>query len=209
MKVLDLFAGLRGWSDPWRWSGHQTFTIDLDSRFRVDAYLDIRDVAGVIRALPWKPDVILASPPCAGFTTMNIGKNWYHDGRPKTFTAVMALSLVEATLDLIWRLNPKWFVIENPVAMLRSLPLLDHLERRTVTYCKLGEARMKPTDLWGGFPPSLVLPEPCRPGDKCHQPTPAGTRLPGSTQGIGSSRDRAKIPRALSLLVMRAAEQDF
>ena len=103
MKVLDLFAGLRGWSDPWRWSGHQTFTIDLDSRFRVDAYLDIRDVAGVIRALPWKPDVILASPPCAGFTTMNIGKNWYHDGRPKTFTAVILLRHPGTSADIAVR----------------------------------------------------------------------------------------------------------
>ena len=50
------------------------------------------------------------------------------------------------------------------IAML--MPELDGFERRTVTYCQLGEERMKPTDLWGAFPPGLELPAMCRNGSR-------------------------------------------
>lgn len=204
MRVLDLFAGLRGWSDPFRERGHEVCTLDYDRRFDVDIHADIIDVTAA--DFPWRPDIILASPPCEGFTVMNIGKNWYHDGRPKTERAAHALRIVEATLRLIDELEPRWFVIENPRGKLRALPVLSHLERRTVTYCQLGELRMKPTDLWGGFPPGLLLPAPCRNGDTCHVSAPRGSKTPGSTQGIKGAAQRAEIPRALSLLVATAAE---
>jgi hypothetical protein len=209
VRVLDLFAGLKGWSGPWAAHGHETFTIDHDQRFDVDAHLDINDARSVLGAVPWKPDVVLASPPCEGFTVMNIGKNWFHDGTPKTDTARQALALVQSTLLIIESLAPRYFVIENPRGKLRALPPLRHLDRRTVTYCQLGEQRMKPTDLWGGFPPSLTLPKPCNNGDPCHVSAPRGSRTPGSTQGISGAPDRAKVPEALSLLVMRAAEEDI
>ncbi|HXJ69388.1 MAG TPA: hypothetical protein VNM39_10815, partial [Verrucomicrobiae bacterium] len=59
----------------------------------------------------------------------------------------------------------------NPRGMLRTRATVAHLERRTVTYCRLGESHMKPTDLWGVFPPGLNLPEPCDhgPGVCCRE----------------------------------------
>jgi len=32
MKVIDLFSGLNGWSQPFKDRGHETFTVDLDTR---------------------------------------------------------------------------------------------------------------------------------------------------------------------------------
>jgi hypothetical protein len=113
-----------------------------------------------LEQLPWRPDVILASPPCTAFSVMRIGRNWNHDHTPKNDTARLGLRLLEATLAIIREADPAYFVIENPMGKMRRMPQLAGLDHRHVTYCQYGETRMKPTDLWGGFPPSLVLAPP-------------------------------------------------
>lgn len=214
MRVLDLFSGLRGWSEPFHERGHETFTIELAEHFEADAHIDCGDVAAVLEAVPWQPDIILASPPCTSFSMMTVGKNWTHDGQPKRETAVQGQRLVLATVRIIAALRPRWWIIENPRARLRSLPFLEGFERRTVTYCHLGESRMKPTDLWGAFPASLVLPiecsnlpAPCPLGlDPCHVAAPRGSTT--GTQGMDSA-ESAKIPAALARLVCIAAENEI
>jgi hypothetical protein len=206
LAVLDLFSGLRGWSAAFEKRGHDVFTIDIDPRFRADAYLDIGDVDAVLKALPWDPDVILASPPCQSFSTMSMGKMWTHDGMPKHPTAVEGRRLVLATLRIIAALRPGWWVMENPRARLRSLDLLDGIPRRTVWYCRLGEERAKPTDLWGAFPDGLVLPPECHNGNPDHIAAPRGSR--GGTQGGVSADISGRVPYALSLLVAQAIEEE-
>jgi hypothetical protein len=176
----------------------------LDPQFHAE-YRDILTFDPV-RDMPWRPDVVLASPPCTGFSVMRIGRNWTMDNQPKTETARTGLRLVERALWVIDRCGPEFFVIENPRAKLRALPVLQHLFMRTVTYCQYGEERMKPTDLWGGFPPSLVLNEACKNGDPCHISAPRGSRT--GTQGM-DKHISAKIPRALSLAVLEACEKDL
>ena len=229
MKVLDLFAGLCGWSKPFADRGHDVFSIDLDERFDVSLHADL--LTFPIRDLPWHPDIVLASPPCEGLTVMNIGKNWGRGGKftatdanwhaPKSDSARMGLRLVEATREIIAATDPTYFVIENPRGKLRKLPVLADLDRRTVWYCHLGRTNAKPTDLWGGFPPSLVLPPGCHnrradhPADCCcrdHANAPRGSRTPGSIQGVkGKDADaaRAEIPEKLATLVCLAAEYDL
>lgn len=203
MKVLDLFSGLEGWSRPFRARGHDVFRVEINPRFPAEH----RDVMTLDpRDLPWRPDIILASPPCTAFSVMRIGRNWTHDHQPKTEAARLGLQLLERTLWLIGQLTPRWFIIENPRGKMRRMPQLAHLERRTVTYCQLGEFRIKPTDLWGGFPPSLRLPEPCSNGDLCHMAAPRGSRT--GTQGMDSA-ESAKIPEMLAQLVCGAAEIDI
>ncbi len=89
--------------------------------------------------------------------------------------------MVLATLRAVLLLEPRYFVIENPRARLRSLELLEGLPRWTVWYCRLGEARAKPTDLWGKLPKSVVeaLESGClthRNGHPDHVPAPRGSR---------------------------------
>lgn len=206
VKVLDLFSGLMGWSQPFYDRGHDVFTIDNESRFNPHMLADIEDVDAMDIYVDWgEPDVVLASPPCQGFSVMNIGTNWHHDHTPKTDKAAHALRLVTHTVDLIRALNPHYFIIENPRAKLRKLPVMQQFERHTVTYCQYGEKRMKPTDLWGGFPPSLVLKDPCKNGMPCHLSAPRGSTT--GTQGM-SSELAAKIPYQLALDVCLAMERD-
>ena len=202
MKALDLFCGLKGWSTPFLERGHDVRTLDLDPRFSPTYVADILSWdESELRG--WRPDIILASPPCEGFSVMNIGKNWNHDHTPKSLRASLALHILRRTVQIIDALAPAFFIIENPRAKMRRMALLDRFERRTVTYCHYGEQRMKPTDLFGGFPPPLVLAWPCKNGDLCHVRAPRGSRT--GTQGMERILS-AKIPYALALDVCRAAE---
>ena len=106
-----------------------------------------------------KVKVVWASPPCTGFSVASCGKHWnppQADGTrlPKSDKGRLAVQLVEHTLKVIEWLNPDYYWIENPVGILRKLPILNHLAHHKITYCKYGEERMKPTDLWGKFPDS-------------------------------------------------------
>lgn len=182
MMVLDLFCGLRGWSQPFIDRGHDTWGIDIDPAFEPDVCADLLDVDAEF-----------------------IMDNW---GVPDL--ARDALKLVAHTLRLIRDLRSsslrQYFIIENPRDKLRKLPMMQHLERRTVTYCHYGEKRMKPTDLWGGFPPSLRLLAPCKNGDPCHVSAPRGSQT--GTQGMGSA-EAAKVPYPLALDVCLAARGTY
>lgn len=205
MRVLDLYAGLEGWSNPFRERGHEIFRVELNEEFPAE----FRDTLGFdpLRDMPWRPDIVLASPPCTGFTVMQIGRNWTHrNAVPKTDTARMGIRLLERTLWIIEQADPAFWILENPRAFMRNMRCLDKHERRTVTYCQYGEFRQKPTDLWGHFPPSLKLKAPCKPGAPCHEAAPRGSRT--GTQAMESA-DSAKIPEALSLAVCLAAESDL
>jgi site-specific DNA-cytosine methylase len=180
VKVLDLFAGLRGWSDPFAERGHDVVTLDLDARFESDITADILEW-GASELDGWRPDIILASPPCEAFSVLSIGRNWTGPDdvpahQPKTDAARLARRIVERTREIIHQLEPAFYVIENPRGKLRKLPVVADLERRTVTYCQYGAPWQKPTDLWGGFPPTLQLRPMCPPNADCHVPAPRGSR---------------------------------
>lgn len=157
IKVLDLYSGLKGWSGPWKERGHKVFCVEIQERWPADH----RDIFTLTRKhLPWKPDIVLASPPCTAFTVMQIGRNWTHDHQPKTQSALDGLALLDRTIEIIEALNPRWYIMENPRGKMRKMPQMEGRERRTVTYCQYGEKRMKPTDLWGKFPKGLTLAPP-------------------------------------------------
>lgn len=213
MKVLDLFAGLKGWSRTFEDRGHEVFAIDYDKQFDVDLHADISKVTP--DDLPWTPDIVLASPPCESFSVMNIGRNWTKPtddppNAPKTEKAAEAWHLVVATLDLIQKLDPAFWIMENPRAKLRRCmdTYYPWVERVTVTYCQYGESWMKPTDLWGGFPPSWKPRPVCKPGSDCHESAPRGSRKGIQAAGL-TPEMRAKVPDQLSLSVCLAAEQDL
>lgn len=229
MKVLDLFAGLKGWSGAFAARGHEVFSVDYDIRFDVDSYIDVVDLQP--SDLPWVPDIILASPPCQKFSVMAMNKNWDMNNQPITVAADQALIVVEKTMEFIELVHPKFWILENPRGKLRKLYPMTEYERRTVTYCQYGSKFMKPTDLWGGFSPSLVLNTPCISGSPCHV-----SAKRGSHTGIQSSDKRkyrggvieemsrvsstsperqlisaitSKIPYELSQQVCIAAEKDL
>ena len=84
--------------------------------------------------------MIWASPPCTYFSVASIGKHWNENHTPKTKEAAIGVKIVSKTLEIIndfIAINPDLiFYIENPRGKLRSLPVLSHLERVTVWYCR-------------------------------------------------------------------------
>lgn len=211
MRVVDLFSGLGGWSQPFLDAGHEVFRVELEAKLPAELHADILTLTAA--DFPWRPDVLLASPPCEGFSVMNIGKNWYHDGTPKTDTARLALQLVDATLRLVRELEPTYWVMENPRDKLRALPIVAGLDRRTVTICRAyydgrPPRRMKPTDLFSNrWPPSLVLEEPCKNGEPCHVAAPRGSKT--GTQGFGDYWEKSLIPYPLAAAFRDACERNL
>lgn len=221
MKVVDLFCGLKGWSRPFLDRGHEVWTSDLDPSFEPDLAIDALDLtASMIIQTFGPPDIVLASPPCETFSVMTMGRNWTHEGEPKTDKAANALKLILHTVELIQELQPKFFVMENPRGRLRTLDLVPFEDRRTVWYCRVGAPIAKPTDLWGGFPASLRLPDMCHnrrashaPDCRCtdHIASPRGsyTGTQGGDRSSKGAANRSKIPYGLGLTVCLAAEADL
>ena len=123
LKTVELFAGTQSFSKVARDFGHHTFCTDYEDIDGQDLVADIRDIDA--DDFPWKPDMLWASPPCEGFSVMNIGKNWNHDHTPKTPRAELAMSLVLHTLRLIEDTEATWWFIENPRDKLRRLDMME------------------------------------------------------------------------------------
>ena len=86
--------------------------------------------------------------------------------------------------------------------MLRKLPVVADLPRRTVTYCQYGDDRQKPTDLWGEIRGGWESKPICRPGSDCHVAAPRGSRT--GTQGLKGSKTRSMIPYELGAEIRQA-----
>ena len=175
MRILDLFSGLGGATAPWIDRGHEVVTVDRDERFDSTIHADVMGLNTACLDLEGPYDFIWASPPCQAFSVMTISQCWTPDGRPKE-SARKALALVSHTLELITELDPRAWLMENPVGMLRVQEVVRPYERRTVTYCRYGMPYRKATDLWGGFPPTLRLKRPCRQGARCHVANPRNVK---------------------------------
>lgn len=209
MRVLDLFSGLGGASAAFRDRGHEVVTSDIDPRFNCTVTGDILDPETTARLYAIAHyDFIWASPPCEAFSVAAIGHHWgggFRAYKAKTQQAEMSRAIVRKTTRIITNWRPAAWIIENPRGVLRKLPEMYGFERRTVTYCQYGERYMKPTDLWGGFPPTLELKPMCSNGDSCHERAPRGSR--SGVQGIVGAAERAVVPYELSEAVCIAVER--
>lgn len=153
--------------------------------------------------IPFKPDIIWASPPCQKFSVASLWRNW-KDGKPTNQETINAIKVVETTIKIIDYLNPKYWFIENPRAMLRKTELMLPLNRNTVTYCQYGDTRMKPTDIWTNC--SAWIPRKmCKNGDSCHISAPRGSKT--GTQGLKNSVLRSVVPRELCLEIIKVCEK--
>lgn len=201
MRILDLFSGTGSSTKAFEDDGHLVFRVELDPQHRADWHADVTEItaASILDRMGGRPDFIWASPPCTAFSVASIGKYWERGGddpQPKHPKAVAAQAIVRATLALIAELAPRYWLMENPRGMLRTLKMVQPYKRVTVTYCKYGDERMKPTDLWGVMPDRWEPRAHCRNGDPCHVSAPRGSRT--GTQGIVGSVDRSRVPYALS-----------
>lgn len=209
MKILELFSGTESFSKVARERGHECFTIDNDKQFNPGLCKDIMEVTP--EDIPFKPDVIWASPPCQTFSVASI-RHYWTDGKPKNEKTLHGIEIVKKTIELIKELNPKFWFIENPRGMLRKQEFMLNLKRDTVAYCQYGATTQKPTDLWNNLPHTFK--PMCKPGSPCHEKASRGARA--GVQGINNSFSnlgsagkvlRAIVPRELCLEIIKHCEE--
>lgn len=199
MKVLELFAGTRSVSKAFEARGHETYSIEWDKGFPdISLYADISEITAndIIELCGGVPDVIWASPDC---TTYSVAAISHHRRRDEKTGDLIPISEYAAfcdktnkhVIELIRGLDPKYWFIENPRGALRKMSFMQGLPRYTVTYCRYGDTRQKPTDIWTNHPDPKFKP-PCKSGSPCHVSAPRGSRT--GTQGIIGKKLRAVIP---------------
>ena len=193
MKVLELFAGSRSFSKVAEEMGMQTFTSDYKCFDKIDYICDILQFD--VSKIPFKPDIIWASPPCTTFSIASCYHQWNKDRTPKTKECFKGIEMVKKTLEIIKNLKPRYFYIENPRGLLRKMDFIQNIGiRNTITYCQYGETRMKPTDIWTNnlnWKPRKM----CKNGMPCHEAAPRGSKT--GTQGLKNNYLRSIVPSEL------------
>lgn len=199
MKIIEFFSGTSSFGKVAKERGHEVFTIDFNPKFKSDMVCDM--LYFNIKMLPkeWrKPDMIWCSPPCE---TFSLSGNSMYMGFPTKSKTYIGLALAYKCVELILDLKPKYWVIENPRAGLRSIWFMKPLPKTTVTYCQYGFNYMKPTDVWNNFG---FIGKSCKNGDSCHVSAPRGSNK--GVQGEKSSEFRGVIPEKLCLEIIKLIE---
>lgn len=209
MKVLELFAGTRSIGKAFEARGHEVFSVEWNKDFKnIDLYEDISTLtAEKVLKLFGRPDVIWASPDCTTFSIAGISHHRRKiNGKlvPVSDYAKFCDECDRHVIELIKELKPKYWFIENPRGGMRKMDFMEGLPRYTVTYCKYGDTRMKPTDIWTNHPcPDFLAP--CKNGDSCHERAPRGSRT--GTQGLRNSMTRSVIPQKLCEHIVEICEK--
>ncbi len=211
MKILELFAGSRSIGKVAEEREHEVFSVDLKEFDGINLAIDIENLTpGMI---PFKPDMIWASPPCTTYSLAAISHHRPKD-KPKSVFAFKSDNLVRNTLKIIDYFNCIYY-IENPRATLRKQIFMQGIPKATVWYCKYGDISAKPTDIFTNNLYSIFNPIGWQPRPKCyngnvnchHEAAPRGSRT--GTQGKKGNYERSKIPEKLCVEIIKATEKTF
>jgi len=201
MKTVELFCGTKSFSNVAQCLGHSVFTLDCNLKFKPTLTMSILNVKR--KNFPEQVDILWASPPCTCFSVASIGSSWVGNYHPKRVETALGMAYVLKTLQLIKEIKPKYWFIENPRGVLRKMAFMQGLERKEVCYCRYGDTRMKPTDIWTNF--KEWQPKPmCHNGNKDHTKAPRGSKT--GTQGLKGAMERSVIPPALFYEIFKQIE---
>lgn len=212
-KMLDLFSGLGGASQAMREDDDwEVTTVDFEERFNPDICEDVLNLEP--EDFEENYDLIWASPPCTYFTIARIWDYWTKgpDGEnsvPNHKKISDHVKLVFHTIWLINKLSPRWWIVENPRAMLRKI--LPFPPACTVDYCAYGSTWKKPTDFFGEIPNSFE-PKRCN-HEEAHGRMGKQTNEDASKNKGDKIRDltrdpskRARVPYELSRSIKESVE---
>lgn len=207
LKLVEFFAGSKCISNEAKIQGLDTFSIDWEAYQGIDLVADIEFLKK--EDIPFVPDVGWFSPDCTTYSIAACSTHRNRDRSPKTDYAIKCDRTNKHFITLIkeWLIiNPDFiFFIENPRGVLRHMNFMQEFTRHTVWYCKYGDDRAKPTDIWTNS--KTWKPRPMCKNYKydeegniidkhCHHESARRGAKTG-TQGKKGSYERSKIPQQL------------
>ena len=208
-KMLELFCGTKSVSNAFKAAGWEVYTVDWEKSFEPTLQADILTLtaADVIDLCGGVPKVIWASPDCTTYSIAAISTHRKKEPSgnlaPVTDYAKFCDRVNRHVLSLIREIKPQFFFIENPRGGMRKMDFMQGIPRYTTTYCKYGDKRQKPTDIWTNHPlPGFAIP--CGHGARCHEAAPRGSKT--GTQGLKNAKERARIPKKLCEHIVRICE---
>ena len=215
MKILELYAGSRSIGNAAEKLNIEVFSVDWTQYENIDLVIDIGTLK--ITDIPFIPDVIWASPDCTTYSIAACSTHRTNTKEPKSEYAKKCDAVNKHWIGLIkdWlKINPFLvFFIENPRGMLRHMDFMQEFKRHTVWYCKYGDDRAKPTDIWTNS--TEWIPRPMCKNFKynketgeiidrhCHHESARRGAKTG-TQGKKGSYNRSKIPTELCNEILKS-----
>lgn len=211
MQVLELYAGTRSIGKEFEKRGHKVVSVEWDESFPdIDECCDIGTLTAEYLTEKYGHfDVIWASPDCTSYSIAAISHHRKKNEETGNLDGVSDYAKFCDNLnwhlkELIEKLNPTYYFIENPRGGMRKMNFMKDYPRYTVTYCQYNDTRMKPTDIWTNHPNPKFKPM-CHNGDPCHVAAPRGSRT--GTQGLKGSKERSIIPQLLCKHIVDICEE--
>jgi hypothetical protein len=196
MEVVDLFSGLGGFSQAFVDRGHEVERYDNDPQFKEIPHTMSIDILDLTPIDLEHADIILAGPPCQHFSIAALQYHW--PKRVPTKDTLKAAELVKYTIQIIKQARPKYWILENPRGMLRTII---GKPQKTTFWAAWGAPYLKPTDLWGILPTIDWRIKDCATWERA----PRGTNK-GVQKHTRNPAERALIPYDFSMAVCLAAE---
>lgn len=191
---VELFSGSGTVSKVARSAGFESWTVDIEEKFKPDICIDILNLRR--SHLPGSVDVVWCSLPCTVYSIMSLDKHWTKVNLgyrkyyyiPKSQDALDALKILQKTISLILKMKPLYYFIENPRGALRHFPHIQFIPyRHTVSYSDYGFDIYKPTDIFtncGLFKPTKIR-------------TAVNRKFRSSVLDMKTAYERAIVPPAL------------
>ena len=141
MRIWDLCCGTGSVGRPWKRSGHEVLSLDMNPKSGASIICDMLEWDYTNFSLA-DPDVIFCSPPCTHYSIARSKAK-----TPRDLEGADAI--LQRCLDIIAYWKPKVWFIENPqTGLLKSRLVVQGLPYVDVDYCMYGRPFKKRTRIW-------------------------------------------------------------